>query len=526
MNLWPHQIRGTADTLALIAAGCRRICLTCPTGGGKTVMMCSLAKHYLAQGRGVVIYTHRKLLLEQLTQVLNSAGLEHGVRAAGWQRDWHQLLQVASTQTENQRVLRVFGSLHKADLVMFDEAHLHTGRVAQKIMSEHLKAGAAVVGLTATPVGIGHLYDRLVVAGTNTELRKCGALAVARHYGPDEPDLRHIGKVRVGEDLTTQQNVKAIMRYGVFGRILTSYRLLNPDQRPTILFAPGVGESLWLAEQFCENGIRAAHIDGDAVWVDGTLVRSSRAARAEVLEGSQAGHIKVICNRFVMREGIDMPWAGHGIFATVFGSVQSYLQSGGRLLRAYPGVKEVTIQDHGGNWHRHGSLNGDRIWDLAHDGTTISGIRAERLRSRRCRQCREQLEAGKRICTNCGCLNEIEPFRCPQCSEILTSVRCRCGFEINPVQRSRMVVQVNGMLKEHYGDIFVPRRREEKSDTKRLWERCYYGAKNSGRTFVQAEAWFFQKHGYWPPENLPLMPREPADRWRKVADVPREDLYR
>jgi len=105
-------------------------------------------------------------------------------------------------------------------------------------------------------------------------------------------------------------------------------------------------------------------------------------------------------------------------------------------------------------------------------------------------------------------------------------IRCRCGFEIIPVRRSRAVIQTDGTLKEHYGDIFVPRRREQKPDTQRHWEKCYFGAKNSGRTFTQAEAWFFQQHRYWPPENLPLMPREPADRWRKVTEVSREDLYR
>ena len=36
----------------------------------------------------------------------------------------------------------------------------------------------------------------------------------------------------------------------------------------------------------------------------------------------------------------------------------------GRLLRAYPGVSVVRLQDHGGHWHRFGSVNADRTWLL------------------------------------------------------------------------------------------------------------------------------------------------------------------
>ena len=36
------------------------------------------------------------------------------------------------------------------------------------------------------------------------------------------------------------------------------------------------------------------------------------------------------------REGIDMKWATFGILACIFGSLQSYLQAVGRLLRGCP----------------------------------------------------------------------------------------------------------------------------------------------------------------------------------------------
>lgn len=97
---------------------------------------------------------------------------------------------------------------------------------------------------------------------------------------------------------------------GLFGRLVESYRKHNPKQVPTILFAPGVKESIWLADQFNRAGIRAAHIDGDAIWVDGAWTETGPAARKELKEMAESGWVKIVCNRFVMREGLDWPFWG------------------------------------------------------------------------------------------------------------------------------------------------------------------------------------------------------------------------
>src|SRR5690606_2652442 len=119
----------------------------------------------------------------------------------------------------------------------------------------------------------------------------CGAHVVCHTYAPDEPDLRHIGPVKIGEDLTEGQNVKAIMRPGIFGRVYDNLVKLNPDLRPTILFGPDVAGSRWFAEQFTAKGIRAAHIDGEQIWLDGETYPSSREMRDELGRLSAAGEL-------------------------------------------------------------------------------------------------------------------------------------------------------------------------------------------------------------------------------------------
>ena len=530
MSDWPHQRRAVEAVLAHVAAGSRRVLVTSPTGGGKTRIMQRLAEHTLARGQGVVLYSNRRLLVEQLSGAFAAAGVGHGVRAAGWEQEHDRLFQVASVQTEHARGVRGGRPLHQAQLVLIDEAHLQAGRAAQTVFQRHHDEGAILVGFTATPLDLGHCYDELVVAGNHSELRACGALVPAVTYGPDEPDLRRVKGIREGADLTEAQARKAMMTPGLFGRVWEWFGRLNPERRPTILFAPGVPESVWFAEQFAARGVSAAHIDGEDIWVDGRLHPSSRELRAEVLARSKAGDIVALCNRFVLREGIDCTWLAHGIFATVFGSLQSYLQSGGRLLRAHDGLDHVVVQDHGGNWWRHGSLNADREWRLEYTAAMAYGLRADALRGKKCRHCGAPLPGGSPWCAACRKANEVEPQRCPRCARVLYGRLCDprfggCGWEAS--KKSRPVVMTDGTLKEMTGDAFRPRRLSVQPDGPQLWERMVYRSRTAkgAKTFRQAMALFAHENNWaWPDPTWPLMPRDPLDFYRLVADVPPDRL--
>jgi superfamily II DNA or RNA helicase len=509
MQRWPHQISTHRVTLAALDAGYRRICVALPTGMGKSVVLGDLADTYLDRSKKVLLLSNRRLLIEQLSRVMAQAGLDHGVRASGWGDDGAGLpFQISSCQTEHSRVYRKgTRHLHDADLVIIDECHLQTGAVARQILDTYLQEGASYVGFTATPLDLGGMYDHLIVGGTVTDGRKCNALVKAYHYGPDEPDLRKLKKLREGIDLTKKQQRQAMMTPTLWGRVSEWFAKLNPEQRPTILFAPGVRESIWFAERFCAAGIPAAHIDGQEVWINGKLERTSRAARDDVLAASRDGKIKVICNRFVLREGVDAPWLAHGIFACVFGSLSSYLQAGGRLLRAHSSLEYVIIQDHGGSWHRHGSLNADRNWSLNYTDAIAAGVRIERLRSKK----------------------ELEPVRCPQCGMILAVTECfGCAYVI-PVchKRSRPVVTTDGKLVELSGDIYMARRICQHADAAKRWRPYYYASRRSKNrmTFNQAFAWFASENNWqYPPPDIPLMPIFEIDRFLPVCEVPMDRL--
>jgi superfamily II DNA or RNA helicase len=515
LDLWPHQQRGIDAVQAAIAGGYRRICLTSPTGGGKSRTMAELIGRWTDERLKVALYTNRKLLIQQTSRVLDEHGIPHGVRAADWNDEGAGLpVQICSLQTEENRVFKSERwRLHDADRVIVDEAHNQTGKVARKVFGCHHQEGASIVGFTATPIGIGDLYDTLIAAGTQSELRQCGpppALLPVMHYAPDEPDLRKIKGRREGEDLSERENDAAMRRPGLFGRVWANCERLNPEHKPTIVFGPSVAGSLWLAEQFTIKGVRAAHIDGEQIWFDGQMIPNSQQARADLLAQSADGRLPVICNRFVCREGIDMPHLTHCILACVFGSLQSYLQAGGRVLRYFAGLDFVTVQDHGGNWWRHGSLGADREWRLNDTNSIIAARRADRLRGYN----------GPR---------EKEPMRCPVCALVLIAGRCQgCSWIAPPgFPRSRPVVTVEGELTEMPGEIYRPRRICRAAGGVEAWIKMYWRSRmpNGLRTFHQAFALFAKENDWaWPDRMWPFMPLNPDDCFRLVKDVPRDRL--
>ncbi len=500
---WPHQRYAFEQVTSAIDAGERTICLTSPTGGGKGRIICDLLEWAQERGWPAILYTNRKSLTRQMIDVLTAEGIPFGVRASDFS-EYERLdvpIQIASLQTEAARVHKSMKWLaHAAKLAIYDEAHLMKEAQAKKSIEHHRRNGAPIVGSTATPIGLSEIYDRLIVAGVTSELRACGALVPCDVYSPFEFDMTGLKpKTKTGE-FAYGDVIKHIWTTTVYAKVIDSHLELNPDLRPAMLFAPGVPESLGFAEEYVRRGIPAAHIDGDDVWVDGRTYASSPQARLDVFGRLEDGSIKVICNRFVMREGIDLPFVYHLITATPIGSVVSAVQIYGRVLRSHPTTPRVLWQDHGGNYWRHGSPNADRDWQEVFRATErdITEKRAESMREHK----------------------EPEPIVCPQCGAVrMKNPAChKCGFM--QTKKSRHVIQKDGKLKEMYGDIFRPRKVKAAPDAAKLFEREYYRAKHCSHNFNQAYASFYRTHGYWPERNLPLMPVDSLDWSRKVVDVP------
>ena len=506
-ELWPHQERVLPEIWARLRAG-RHVCVVSPTGSGKTRLAIAVIKLAREDGWSVAWYTHRKLLLGQSAGFIRQHGIAPGIMWSMHEEGFLRDVLVCSLQSVHSKAVRSEQwSLPPVQLVVIDESHVQKGEMAREIFNCHKAGGAVLCGLTATPVNLGDLYDELYVATTKAEQFALGSLVPAEHWAPDEPDLSGIGVDRL--EYTEQEQVHAIIRKRIFGRVTAEWARLQRerlgvkdlvmDARPTVLFAPGVPESRWFAAMFQAIGISAAHIDAS----------TPDDEREEILESHRMGHIKVLSNRFILREGWDAPWAEVGIFACVIGKLQTWLQAGGRLLRAdpsNPGKRRAIVIDHGGMWWRQGSLNDDHEWRL---GDT-DGIVKKRLR--------EATPAEK------------EPCRCPKCGKVLRPYERHmaggCPYCGHKFKRSvRVVVQLDGTLKRMAGP--ARRRRKKVADGTRLWDELFWRAvyaKSAHWTFAQVRQQFWaRKHaerveGAVPPYGQWNCPdRDDAARWEKTV---------
>lgn len=535
-QLWPHQKHAIDTGIQKIEGGVRSFCITSPTGGGKSTIVQGLCEYAASVDKRVALFTNRRLLTNQLAKGLSSAGIHLGVRAAEFE-SWTDLnapVQICSTPTEVARVInrrkkaidRLMSAdeahstytLFPAEVVIVDEAHLNASERMQQIIKEYReKHDSTIIGVTATPLGISSLYSELIVAGNMTSLRACGALVPARCFQPTVWDLSKV--YRAKHELPSQDAMEAATRaiwtQHVVGSIFTHWKKINADGKATIAFAPGVKESIGMAQEFHSHGVTSAHISGEGMWVNGKEYKGSKQEdRDEVFAMSKAGEIQVIWNRFVLREAIDLPWLECLILACPIGSLLSYIQTAGRVLRASPstGKKDAIIIDHAGSIELHGSPNMDRdqqwIQYFHEDSDKITKDRVNSLRDP------ENQEPTAITCPKCGAMRKSGP-KC---------INPACGFEHS--ESVRYILQEHGELVATK-ESFMPKRKPKlKPDTAKLWERCYWRCKNSKtpKSFNQVRALFIRDHGYSPPQGLPLMPKSPLDWSRKIPDVSYADL--
>jgi DNA repair protein RadD len=493
--LWDHQGRGIIRAANAIQGGLQAICIQSPTGSGKTRVASEIAARAAAKQRKVLILTHRRILLDQTRKALLARGVKHGVIAANYDAAHLEDVQLGSFPTLGSRAIRRKTiELPDAELVIPDEAHSNTTGDAREILLEYKRRGAKIVGLDATPVGLQEIYDGIVSLATNSELADKGILVNGTIFAPSEPDMAGV-KIVKGEFVQGQM-AKRVTDCIVFGDVFKHYLKLNPCQKPTVMFAPGVKESRGFVLQFAERGIPAAHIDGS----------TSQAERDDIFAAMRAGDIKVVSSYGVLREGWDFPEVEHGILCQPCNALSTYLQIVGRLKRSAAGKKGYILQDHAGAWWRHGSPDEDRIWKLADTDASIAKAK------------KKAREAGE----------EKQQIRCPECGGIrLAGPECPwCGHK--HVKSVRLVRMVDGTLEKMYGDAVKLKRKRQEATNEKTWRGCLYKAARlpSGGTFKQAKLFFYKIRKYWPPDGLKDMPGYGSIDWdRKIIDVPGGKKY-
>lgn len=371
--------------------------LVVPTGGGKSLIMGTIAKEAVEAGARVCVIAHRKELIEQNWKALQYAGLpalhcgivsgQHG------RKDRTTPATVASIQTLARNPFQ-YGPY---DLVLIDECHLVSrgdDTSYQKVLDAFRTQRPTVrlIGLTATPyrldsgrldTGEKRVFHEIAYEITIETLLEGGFLcpliskATLVRY-----DVSGVA-MRGGEYLADALQ-SAVDDPATTDAVIAELLACGADRARWLVFCVGVAHAEHMADALTAAGVPAAAVHGDL----------SPHERAERLAGLRNGRLRALTNCDVLTTGYDEPSIDLLALCRPTGSTGLHVQMLGRGFRTAPGKENCLVLDFAGNCLTHGPVDAIRIRDpkKKRDGEAPA---------KECPDCHEIVATATRRCPRC-----------------------------------------------------------------------------------------------------------------------------
>lgn len=348
MQLRPYQEATVAAAIKPNPEVWRRL-LVLATGAGKTVIAAEILNRILQPGRRALFLAHRDELLGQAKAEIEGfvpdlcVEIEQADNRATRTERLHgrRHVVVGSVQTMQRSRLQSWDK-DAFDVVIIDEAHHGAANSYQSIV-EHFgcmddERRTPLIGVTATParsdnVGLDVLFQEISASYNIRDLIEQGYLCDIRALSVrTETDLRSI-KVTAG-DYNTRELEDAADNDERNSLILAAHRKYAID-RPTIVFATGVGHAQHLSALFSASGVAAEAMYG--AMEDG--------ARRDTLARYASGETRVLTNCALLSEGFNAPQTSCIILGRPTKSSVVITQAIGRGTRLHPGKDDCLVID-------------------------------------------------------------------------------------------------------------------------------------------------------------------------------------
>jgi len=312
----------------------RRFRFRHPTASGKTIAAAGFVE--AARTMGVLILTHRRLLVSQFTRDLTTEGYGERLREA--------VLTGQEPLRDNPITIQTYAwfarhvdslSCSAYQLVICDEAHTALGD----------KTSAAIrrlpepiyIGMTATEQLIAKQVSDVFPASVDDlplgDAARRGLIAPLRSLRV-RPAAAISSVPIVGGDYD-QEILAKVLDLEIFNQAAASLYRDRFDATPGIVYAAGVEHAYNLAREFRAAGLKAEAVSG----------RTPPVRLAETLAAYERGEINVLVNAQLLAEGWNSPRATVCMHLAPTASRRVYQQRIGRIMRLAPRKEAGVVVD-------------------------------------------------------------------------------------------------------------------------------------------------------------------------------------
>lgn len=305
-----------------------------PTASGKTIAAAGFVE--AARRLGVLILTHRRLLVAQFTRDLTAEG--YGERLA------EPVLAGTTPRIDNPITIQTYawfarhgGELERSayHLVLCDEAHTALGeKTSAAIRAFH---EPLYIGMTATEQLIAKQVSDVFPASVDdlplADAARRGLVAPLRCLRV--PPAAAINSVPIVGGDFEERALAAALDHQALNQAAASLYRDRFDATPGIVYAAGVDHAYNLAQEFRAAGIKAEAVSG----------RTPPARLAETLAAYERGEINVLINAQLLAEGWNSPRATVCMHLAPTASRRVYQQRIGRIMRIHPRKEAGIVVD-------------------------------------------------------------------------------------------------------------------------------------------------------------------------------------
>ena len=305
-----------------------------PTASGKTIAAAGFVD--AARTLGVLILTHRRLLVTQFTTDLTTEGYGdrfHPAIEAGKEPLRADPLTIQTYAWFARHVDTVSRTAYQ--LVICDEAHTALGEKTSAAIRSFPEP--VYIGMTATEQLIAKQVSDVFPASVDDlplqDAARRGLIAPLRCLRV--PPVAAINSVPiVGGDFDQEILAKTLDHQALNQAAASLYRD-RFDNTPGIVYAAGVDHAYNLAQEFRSAGLKAEAVSG----------RTPPVRLAETLAAYERGEINVLINAQLLAEGWNSPRATVCMHLAPTASKRVYQQRIGRIMRLHPRKEAGIVVD-------------------------------------------------------------------------------------------------------------------------------------------------------------------------------------